>query len=205
MSILRTEWIDLLAAGMPGFDPVQLLLLALGVGVLTVVMISTRNRIRRSKISSRTSVLDRYAELQQERGAVRDLETVMTELDQLSRQIHGRLDTKLAKIEALIRDADERIEKLARLQRAAAGMPTLDVTLESESPSAGATAGAPPSETNPHDAVYRLADCGLSPMAIAEQLGRNTGEIELILSLRRVKGPSGYSGESVRKPQPAAT
>jgi len=192
----------MLAAKTFGFDSAQMLLLAMGVGILAVVMVSTRNRIRRSQASSRPSALDRYADLREQRGAARDLETVMKELDELSRQIHGRLDTKLAKLEVLIGDADRRIEKLARLQRAAAGEPTVDVTLEPEVPCPSRDLPLTPAAPDPHEAVYRLADSGLKPVEIARELSRNTGEIELILSLRRVKGRAGYVGDLSGTPQP---
>jgi hypothetical protein len=44
----------------------------------------------------------------------------------------------------------------------------------------------PPSDrTDPrHERIYALADQGLSPRDIARELGRPTGEIELILALR---------------------
>ena len=195
----------LLAAGSSSFNPVQLILLAMGIGVLTVVMIFTRNRIRRSQSSSRISVLERYSKLSEERSATRGLETVMMELDQLSRQIHGRLDTKLAKIEALIRDADLRIEKLGRLQRAAAGEPTIDVTLERAMP--GGSIANPPAggEPDPHNAVYRLADSGMSAIEVAHELDRDTGEIELILSLRRARTRSGYANPVTRPTQPTSS
>lgn len=190
MSRVFTNDFEVLAARTFGFDPAQLFLLALGICVLTIIMISTRNRIRRSQSSSRPSVMERYAELRDERGATRDLEAVMMELDQLSRQIHGRLDTKLARLDVLIRDADQRIDKLARLQRASAGESTIDVTLEPEAPGRPADP-PPPAEPNSHEAVYRFADSGLKPVEIASELGRNTGEIELILSLRRAKSQTG--------------
>jgi len=36
-----------------------------------------------------------------------------------------------------------------------------------------------------HQEIYRLADEGKPPTEIARQLGRTTGEVELILNLRR--------------------
>ncbi len=194
----------MLGAGSSSINPVQLLLLALGIGALTLVMISTRNRIRRSQSSSRVSALERYSKLSEERSATRDLETVMLELDQLSRQIHGRLDTKLARIEALIRDADLRIEKLGRLQRAAAGEPTIDITLEPAMPEGETAESASYSEPDPHESVYRLAESGLSAIEIAHELGLNAGEVELILSLRRARTRSGYANPVLRPAQPTS-
>jgi hypothetical protein len=38
-----------------------------------------------------------------------------------------------------------------------------------------------------HAAIYRLADGGLSPAQIGQEVGKTTGEVELILALRRAK------------------
>ena len=45
----------------------------------------------------------------------------MIELEQMSRKIGGQLDTKAAKLEVLIRQADERIARLERLARSSDG------------------------------------------------------------------------------------
>ncbi|MCH7883883.1 MAG: DUF2802 domain-containing protein, partial [Planctomycetes bacterium] len=96
------------------------------------------------------------------------------------------MDTRFAKLEMVIRDADERIENLSRLVRAAQGSPTLDVTLEEAVPDP-----PPPEEKEIDDEryapIYRLADSGLAAAEIAREVDRTTGEIELILSLRRTR------------------
>ena len=156
-------------------DVTQMVMLVLAIGGLTLVMLSTRRRIRESQRSSRTS-----SRREQEARATRDIEQVMLELDQLSRQVHGRLDTKLAKLEAVIRDADQRIDRLSRLNRADSG-PALEITLDQEDPRC-------PSSVEPdnrHVAIYRLADAGKSAAQIAQDVGQHVGEIELILALRR--------------------
>lgn len=52
----------------------------------------------------------------QEGGAVRrDLERLMLELTELSRQINAQIDTRFAKLEVSIIDADRRIDELRRL------------------------------------------------------------------------------------------
>lgn len=193
--------LPLAASVFKGTTVSQMVMLAVGVVGLLVLLGSTRRRVRRSQQSSGVSVRERYADLQHEASSSRDVETVMRELDQLSRQIHGRLDTKLAKLEAVIRDADERIDRLSRMARAGNGAGTVDVTLDPEDPLAATPRGSE-SADSPHASVYQLADGGRSPIEIAEALGRATGEVELILSLRKTKQQSGYPAVSTRPLQP---
>lgn len=172
--------------GAGGISALQIVMLVVGVAGVAVVLISTRRRIRNSQHIVRTPAKQRYAELEQQARAGRSLEQVMLELDQLSRQVHGRIDTQLAKLEAIIRNADQRIDKLSRLVRAADGEPTLDITADSEDPRAAPLA-ASKVEDSRDEPVFRLADSGMSPIEIARQTGKTTGEIELILALRKTK------------------
>jgi hypothetical protein len=208
----RAQPVDLTAAFTIGGVPFsQLLLLALTVIVLAFLLRGTRRRWQRSVAMSRESVRERYEKLKEDRTATREVDKALIELDQLARQVHGRLDTQFAKLEVLIQDADERIDKLTRLLRAAQSSDTLDITLGAEEPRelapaettdpAGATVSADRSsvavgaertdadgtESDRHGPIYRLADQGLSAIDIAERVGRTTGEVELILSLRRAK------------------
>jgi hypothetical protein len=119
-------------------------------------------------------------------GATRDLERAMLELDQLARQLHGRLDTKIARLEALLREADQRLARLEPTRPVVAPpVPRVDVTLEAQPPDPPA-APAEAIELR-HDAVCQLADEGLAPPDIAQRVGRPSGEVELILALRKVR------------------
>ncbi len=181
-----------------GANPVstsQLIMLALAVGGLTILMISTYRRLRVRRTAPRTSAREMYADLQRESAVRHDVERVMLELDQLARQIHGRIDTRFAKLETVIRDADERIEKLSRLARTVGTGDALDVTVSEDD-----GAASPPTEEVPderHALVYRLADGGLPIADIAREAERTTGEVELILALRRAKSeadqPAGFA------------
>ena len=158
------------AAGGAGFSAGQIALLVLGILGLTIVLKSTYRRVNKSRRQPRSTARQLYADLQKKSEVKRDVEDVMLELDQLARQIHGRIDTKFAKLEAVIRDADERIDKLSRLTRAAKGSPAVtDV------------------KDGPHAAIYRFADGGLSAPDIAQRVGKTAGEVELILALRKTK------------------
>lgn len=186
----------LLGAGDAGFNAPQLLMLAGGVIGLGVVMRSTFRRVRMSRSQPRTSARERYAGLAKQTEARHDVQQIMLELDQLARQIHGRIDTRFAKLESVIRDADERIDKLSNLVRQARGTAPLDLV-------AGATTAAERATAEPrnasalgsgecgpedrHATVYALADTGLSAHQISARVGQTTGEVELILALRRTK------------------
>jgi len=177
----------------------QIALMVIIVAGLSVYMIATRNRIRRSMNQPRSTSRERYAELSKRVHLTRDLEEVMNDLDELARQVNGKLDVRFAKLEAVIRDADERIDQLTRLLRRAGGDETIDVTVGADGPQSAheVPEHAPPrdaADTNQattddtqHDGVFMLADSGLTPSDIAEQTNRTTGEVELILALRRAR------------------
>ncbi len=171
-----------------GLDIPPVAILAVVVIAVMLLLRSTRQRLRRSQTSTGPSLREQYQSLSEQANVTRDIEAVMLELDQLSRQIHGRLDSKIGRLEALLREADERIDQLSRQRRAAAGHPTLDVTLDPQHPD-GADETAPEGGgvELKRDEVLRLADEGLSAVDIARRLGQNTGEVELILSLRQAK------------------
>ncbi len=170
-------------------------MLGLGIIGLSIVMRSTAKRIRESREPT-SPARQRYAKMTQETKAKRDLEAVMVELDELARQIHGRIDTKYAKLEMVIRDADERIAQLSRLTSTSRQPSSLDVTVADSAPTfaskpASMAVSKKPAIATPaphmHAEVYRLADAGMCPVDIAAKVGRMTGEVELILSLRKTQ------------------
>ncbi len=188
---LPSPWVHTVAAGGGGkIDIPQILMVVLAVVALTAVMLSTRRRVRDSVRQPSHTAREQFAQLKEQTKAVRDVEQVMLELDQLSRQIHGRLDTKLARLEVVIRDADARIAKLTRLLQQADGGPRVEITLDEEKPYEPSTCEPLQEESNRHSAVFRLVDNGSSPLEIAKRLGRPVGEVELILALRQTQEKS---------------
>jgi hypothetical protein len=187
----------LLAAG--GLGGLQLLLLVLAVIGLTGVLVSTSRRVRRAQRPDAAPARERYAQTEKQQHATRDLERVMLELDQLSRQIHGRIDTKVAILEALIRDADERIARLSELAATGQHGPAIPLPDPAPEPGRDPPPQEPPADhpdvpqRAPDDAdtryaeVYDLADGGLAPVDIAGRVGRTAGEVELILALRKTR------------------
>lgn len=122
----------------------------------------------------------------------RDLGKAMTEIETLARRLGDDLEAKTARIEALMKEADDRIATLQRLQSGAN-----DATDETPSPPAAAIMNRPTSDPDPEPAsendapdplsreVYKLADAGHTSMEIARKLNEQIGKIELILALRR--------------------
>ena len=102
----------------------------------------------------------------------RDLESLIAELQDLSRKISAEIDTRFVKLEAAMHDADRRIATLNRLSRSLAEKMG-DAKKERHG------------EDVRYTVIYELADAGSTPVEIARELGKTPGEVELILNLRR--------------------
>jgi hypothetical protein len=183
------------------FNPTQLVMLALAIGGLTIVMLATYRKNRRSRQKPTSTVRDQYRQVNRQAVVTKDVDQAMVELDRLARQIHGQIDTRFAKLEAVIRDADQRIVTLSRLTNAPRGSAPLDVTLESQAPPvtvpASVAASAPISDQR-YDAIYRMSDGGTSTVDIARKSGKTKGEVELILALRDSRRQGTEPAPSVR-------
>jgi hypothetical protein len=119
------------------------------------------------------------ARLAQERSVERQMQNLLVELSEMARQISAQLDTRTAKLELLIKEADEKI----------AALKASGVTIAESHPVAASPGEAPMLTTatiDPrHAEIYALADQGRGTTEIAQQLGRPSGEVELILALRQ--------------------
>lgn len=161
--------------------------LLVGVVILVAAMLRwTYRRQRRPDPAPRGLAQDHIAKIEEEHAMRGDMQELMVQLQELSRNINAQIETKFVKLETSIRSADERIATLERLLRAANGQPGIDAVVGDEGERALPTDDQPSSA--PPDAaiaeVYRLADAGNDTLAIAQQTGQTPGEIELILSLR---------------------
>jgi hypothetical protein len=153
---------------------------------VVLMTISIRRRQREGFGTKPKAPRPRLDELTAQRGVKDDMQQLLAELQDLSRKINAQIDTKFAKLEAAIADADRRIEVLQRLSRTEGGRPSLDVTVDGEAPAE--VSAAPSGESNVarrHELVYDMADSGKTAVEIAQALGRTPGEVELILALRR--------------------
>ena len=146
---------------------------AIGLTIVTVMYAVIRPWFRKKDPLNKAPA---YASLAQQRSVERQMQNVLVDLSAMSRQITAQLDTRAAKLEALIREADEKIALMKSVQSSA--LPPSGLAFQVDSPE------PPPSDPR-HAQVYALADQGRSSMEIAQQLNRPSGEIELILALRR--------------------
>ena len=188
--------LPLAAAQAPGVETDSLLgggkgLLLLAVGLVVVLIMLTRMRMRggapkQKPASSGDSGSGRMVHEAADRLAV--------DLEETARSVSALLDTKIRTLDKLVRDADERI---ARLEKALGQTPAESAGPHGASappPAPGDAPRAPLDEPLAHHAqIYGLADQGLSVQEIAEKTGYQRGEVELVLSLRRI-GRSGGQG-----------
>jgi hypothetical protein len=155
--------------------------IAPGIAVLLVAFVYYRSRMK-----TKMDPLARppaFNSLAQQRSVERQMQNLLVELSEMARQVTAGLDTRAAKLDALIREADEKIARLAALQQSAAA--------NQPAPTAGEPAAPPPApppcayEPDPrHVEIYTLADQGQTSSQIASRLNRPNGEVELILALR---------------------
>ena len=162
----------LAAAG--AMTPSQIALMVVVAGFSVVLLIATRRRIARRQHSPRAYVREQISRIKEEQGVSRQIENLMVELAEVSRQIHAQIDTRFAKLDSAIRAADRRIEALTRL----AGQPSGDAAQVEDQ------AVAAPATDRTRTFVYELADAGRDAGQIAHQVGKTVGEVELMLAVR---------------------
>ncbi len=122
-----------------------------------------------------------FSSLAEQRGVERQMQNLLVDLNEMARQMNAQIDTRAAKLEQLIKEADERIAKLKQQPTPMSFQPT----------EYASTPAPPPPEPEPatpidprHAEIYSLADMGQDAKEIAARLNRPSGEIELILALR---------------------
>jgi len=161
-------------------DP-QLIVAAMVAFGLALMFFAGRRRRSDNPAAARQQAQARIASLRNQQSMRDDLERLLVELQDLSRQITNHIDTRFCKLQVLIKEADEKIRQLQAMGVGkAAGGPRADAM-----DSAAADEPVDPER----QAIYDLADQGKSPVEIAQATGKTTGEIELILSLRRSRTP----------------
>jgi hypothetical protein len=153
-------------------------MMAFGAIVLVYMLIRPKAAKRKDPLESAPFKLS----LNQQRQVEREMSNLLVELSEMARQITAQLDTRAAKLELLIKEADDRIRLLNQAQQIppsddAQGTEWAQPELREE------TREATWADAR-HTEVYSLHDQGRSVSEIAHQLDRPNGEIELILALR---------------------
>jgi DNA-binding NarL/FixJ family response regulator len=159
-------------------------------GVLVVGIMATLYLVMRGRAKRRKDPLERPAAMgvSQQRQIERDMGNLMVEMLATARQMAAQLDTRAARLEVLMKEADT---KLAAMKAATTALPPVKaepaVTAQLSTPSIEPNPEPSRPETPPdprHAEVYSMADQGQSPNEIARHLNRPHGEVELILALR---------------------
>jgi hypothetical protein len=113
------------------------------------------------------------------RDSRQELEHLLAEIQDLSRDHIARLDTKIRLLTQLLADADQKKRELDALLERAAALPRPPDATPAPSP-------RPAKPANPlHDRVYTLQDAGKDVGDICRATGLEKGEVELILGLRK--------------------
>jgi hypothetical protein len=150
--------------------------MVLAMGILTILYAVFIRPLRQKKDPLARNP-NQAGSLARQRAVEKQMETLIVELAQMARQITAQLDTRSAKLEVLIREADEKIAALKSLPAPPAVRPD---------PPPGAQEPADLEDPR-HAPVYLLSDAGMNPAQIAQRLNRPGGEVELILALRSKK------------------
>jgi hypothetical protein len=114
-------------------------------------------------------------------GPREELERLLTEIQDLSREHIARLDTKIRLLNQLLLECDQKKRELEAL---------LGKTVEPAEKRVDSPPVRPPTirASNPlHDQVYTLQDSGKEVLDICAATGLEKGEVELILGLRRMR------------------
>ncbi|HKQ47636.1 MAG TPA: hypothetical protein VJZ71_06180 [Phycisphaerae bacterium] len=126
-------------------------------------------------------------------AARNELATLVKQLDDLSRQVEGRLEARVAALEQSIHNADQRIAVLRTLLVAAqsagvqieSGRVEKNPASSSLKPQVEDSTRRASSLLDPRTRrIYELADAGRTAPQIAQELQQRIGEVELILNLR---------------------
>lgn len=162
-------------------------IIAIGVGMLAllyVLVLRPKGKAaKRRPDPLKTPPGQRRSGLAAERSAERQMQSLVLDLEKLAREIGGQLDTKAAKLEALLARADAAAERLQ------ATTPTVAQTKAAtlvDAVAAGKSGAADSglAALDHHRQIYDLSDAGESLDAISRKVKRPAGEVELILALR---------------------
>ena len=182
-------------------------LLAIAAVVFILFILNRSARRRRMGAAPRRESSGREADTARVLRLKREMEQLLVELNEFAREVNGQVDTRFAKLEQSIADADRRIAELRRLRGetgdadasddavlranrdAAEGVRArLSRARNSSPPDSSMRGGRGTDKAAPtvsqEDAVYQLADGGKSSVDIARILKCTVGEVDLILNLR---------------------
>ncbi len=162
--------------------------------MMCLVMLSV-SMLRRSqqRLATRKDLTrESLARLRDTKDVRVSMDDLLVQLEELSRRINAQVDTRYAKLETVIRDADARIQELTQLVQGTTGAsPKLANGSDDTASYAPQHSDSTSPDSNDREArfqrIYELADAGTPQMTIADMLEIPVGEVELILSLRKYR------------------
>ncbi|MGE4157517.1 MAG: hypothetical protein AB7F75_00290 [Planctomycetota bacterium] len=157
---------------MPFEHRVAIAAIVLGLFIFCIWVPSRRRRLKVER-----QAYDEQQRVQNEKRVKESVEGLMVELAETGRTLLGRLETKTALLQELLAQADKSIARLEALEarRSEGGR-------EPVSPSKPDPTGH---HSSRHAEIFSLAAQGFSHEDIVAKTGRPSGEVELILGLKR--------------------
>ena len=159
------------------------------------LLLKTRRRVRRSQQFSHLDANERIEHFRKaDSGHLQvQIEELMAELADLSREINGQIDTRLAKLNTLLDEADRTIARFEQTMGHPKGSPDTRKTSPDRiqqqnrnnltaADHVARSQKVPDAQTQ---AILDMAHQGKTVVSIAQKLARPVGEIELILALNK--------------------
>ncbi len=165
--------------------------------IIIMVVLLRRHQFRSA--TGRDVAREQLARIRDQNKLRHSMDELLVQLEEASRRVGAQIDTKFAKLETVIRDADDRLGRLEHVLGRLDNRPSRPPAPAGSAPrtaqegcsqsSDPVPSGHPPAErADPRfRRVYELVDAGASPIKAAEQLGMPLGEVELILNLRKLQ------------------
>lgn len=143
-------------------------------GVVFILAVLIRGAMRR-KAAGPTNA---RASDRQDFTPVRDqIDKLLVDLQETSRELIARLDNKIRMANQLIKEIDDKKAQVEKLVKQLESMPKPRESRDSP----------PPPPLNPlHEKIYKGIDGGASVEELCRDTGMERGEVELILGLRKI-------------------
>mgnify|MGYP001489693212 CR=1 FL=1 len=156
----------------------------IGLSVAMIIYVTIRPFLRRKDPLAHQPL---RLNLARQRSVEREMESLLVELHEMARTMNAQLETRVARLEVLIRDADERASRLEELLEQQRRLTSADGSAMSIAPVEPET---PEPADDGWDQIRELASRGLTERQIASEVDRPLGEVEFVLNLLRQRPPN---------------
>lgn len=156
----------------------------IGLSVAMIIYVTVRPLFRRKDPLAESPL---RMNLAQQKSVEREMENLLVELHEMARTMNAQLEMRVARLEALLREADERAARLEKLLQQQGSV------TEQQRPAMSIAPVEPEPmrrEDDRWDEIRDLSSRGLTERQIAAQVGRPLGEVEFVLNLLRQRPPA---------------